>query len=123
MNLETGKTDWYQINIEENTIQLFNKDFINEISKQNKQYLLYLMIASGVAVLLFIFLIIQLISKKRLRKKATKLINVIEKHPELLHKDKKVEEKPKVQEPQEEEHKDEKTEVIEIKKNTRKKKK
>ena len=70
-NLETNESNWYSYNIKENTLQLYNKDMIDDMNNSFKteldQYKLVILGLGGLAIVLL--LIIVILASKRSKKK------------------------------------------------------
>lgn len=70
MNVETGKYDYYSYDTKEKTFQIYNDTEINDLKKEIKKYS-YICIAFGTG-LLFAFILIICLLKKKKNKKAKK---------------------------------------------------
>ncbi len=70
MNVETGKYDYYSYDTKEKTFQIYNDTEINDLKKEIKKYS-YICIAFG-SGLLFAFILIICLLKKKKNKKAKK---------------------------------------------------
>ena len=73
MNIESGKTDWYSYDKEENTIQRFSTDS-NNTTKSNTNsdidiYLYAIILLGGVLVITYLIILINLLKKKTKPKK------------------------------------------------------
>lgn len=89
--LETGESNWYLYNIEENSIQTYMGDFIDNIKttfeKEKEEYKIVLLGLAGLSILLLLVIIIQMISRSKLRKKYIKKIQSLTEKQEELKKE------------------------------------
>lgn len=104
LNVETGKTNIYMYDSVEDTLQIYNTEEINKLTKENEKYLKLLIAITVVAGLLFISLFIainkllkyksvkKIIDKDKMIKNETKKEKL---KPEKVKKEKKIKQKKK----------------------------
>lgn len=80
IDLETGNKDWYLYNIKDESIQSYMSDVIDSLnddfSKQLEEYKLVLIGMVGLSLFLLLIIIIQIVSKNKLKNKLLKKIQI-----------------------------------------------
>ena len=88
VDVSTGEKDLYQVDLKNNTVQIYNEEFMNLIDESNKKNLMIFGILGGVIVLEFV--VIQLSRTRRKR-----IINKLKKNKEEKIKTKAIEDSKK----------------------------
>jgi len=69
VNIETGEEDFYQFDSKLNTLSRYNKELIDSLSQENKNYLIIIIVLSVETVVMILILLVSFVKGKKKRRK------------------------------------------------------
>ncbi|MCI8330935.1 MAG: hypothetical protein HFE04_02405 [Bacilli bacterium] len=107
-NIETGEEDFYQFDTKLNTLSRYNRELIDTLTKENKNYLLIIIVLSVETLVMILILLVSFVKKGKKKRRSKKDFANFDDFPEKNKEVKKEEPKEKSKENKPETKKEEK---------------